>query len=446
MIKYKGHGSIRKMKKGATGVLFVSAALLFGAVNAVTASADEVSTPAPATVATESTAPKAEAPKVDVENPKTDVEEAPKAETPAPKVEAESPKTEESKSKEVAPKEEAPKTEADLSKSYQDLKSLLNENNLRYKEEKAEYDTIQEATEAMDKQVKTAKDLIAKRDQLEKSIADKVKEAEALRMIAYREDEVVYKTVEEAKKATEKQLADLQNDIQLVAKTKKIVEKLRFDLTNAGVTIEPQTEFWKNSGKSKAEFNSEVKDFIKYTNSALKAQREAKQAFEQVIADYRAKGLDITVDGIEGYRYSAVEDEVLDIKIKLDKIYNKKLINDRYNMPTDPSFLKVTVKRPNVDLYEPYLPRLFTVVPKINLEASIQEVSVKHAVSDVTSDVKDVKGDEPAAPQAQELAYSAPAKTLPNTGEKDSVALASAGVVMAVAGLLGLSQKRRQED
>jgi len=149
---------------------------------------------------------------------------------------------------------------------------------------------------------------------------EKVKEAEALRMIAYREDEVVYKTVEEAKKATEKQLADLQNDIQLVAKTKKIVEKLRFDLTNAGVTIEPQTEFWKNSGKSKAEFNSEVKDFIKYTNSALKAQREAKQAFEQVIADYRAKGLDITVDGIEGYRYSAVEDEVLDIKIKLDKI------------------------------------------------------------------------------------------------------------------------------
>ena len=441
MIKYKGHGSIRKMKKGATGVLFVSAALLFGAVNAVTASADEVSTPAPATATTESTAPKAEAPKVDVENPKTDVEEAPKAETPAPKVE--SPKTEESKSKEAAPKEEAPKTEADLSKSYQDLKSLLNENNLRYKEEKAEYDTIQEATEAMDKQVKTAKDLIAKRDQLEKSIADKVKEAEALRMIAYREDEVVYKTVEEAKKATEKQLADLQNDIQLVAKTKKIVEKLRFDLTNAGVTIEPQTEFWKNSGKSKAEFNSEVKDFIKYTNSALKAQREAKQAFEQVIADYRAKGLDITVDGIEGYRYSAVEDEVLDIKIKLDKIYNKKLINDRYNMPTDPSFLKVTVKRPNVDLYEPYLPRLFTVVPKINLEASIQEVSVKHAVSDLTSDVK---GDEPVAPQAQELAYSAPAKTLPNTGEKDSVALASAGVVMAVAGLLGLSQKRRQED
>ena len=64
------------------------------------------------------------------------------------------------------------------------MKSLLNENNLRYKEEKAEYDTIQEATEAMDKQVKTAKDLIAKRDQLEKSIADKVKAAEALRMIA----------------------------------------------------------------------------------------------------------------------------------------------------------------------------------------------------------------------------------------------------------------------
>ena len=134
---------------------------------------------------------------------------------------------------------------------------------------------------------------------------------------------------------------------------------------------------------------------------------------------------------------------MLDIKIKLDKIYNKKLINDRYNMPTDPSFLKVTVKRPNVDLYEPYLPRLFAVVPKINLEASIQEVSVKHAVSDLTSDVK---GDEPVAPQAQELAYSAPAKTLPNTGEKGSVALASAGVVMAVAGLLGLSQKRRQED
>ena len=436
MIKYKGHGSIRKMKKGATGVLFVSAALLFGAVNAVTASADEVSTPAPATVATESTAPKVEEPKVDVESPKTDVEAAPKAETPAPKVEAESPKTEESKSKEVAPKEEAPKTEADLSKSYQDLKSLLNENNLRYKEEKAEYD----------KQVKTAKDLIAKRDQLEKSIADKVKEAEALRMIAYREDEVVYKTVEEAKKATEKQLADLQNDIQLVAETKKIVEKMRSDLTNAGVKTDPQTEFWRNSGKSKAEFEFEIANVVRNVTNGLKAQREAKQAFEQVIADYRAKGLDITVDGTKENHYGAVVGDVLDIKIKLDKIYNKKLINDRYNMPTDPSFLKVTVKRPNVELYEPYLPRLFAVVPKINLEASIQEVSVKHTVSDLTSDVKDVKGDEPAAPQAQELAYSAPAKTLPNTGEKDSVALASAGVVMAVAGLLGLSQKRRQED
>lgn len=446
MIKYKGHGSIRKMKKGATGVLFVSAALLFGAVNAVTASADEVSTPAPATVATESTAPKAEEPKVDVESPKTDVEAAPKAETPAPKVEAESPKTEESKSKEVAPKEEAPKTEADLSKSYQDLKSLLNENNLRYKEEKAEYDTIQEATEAMDKQVKTAKDLIAKRDQLEKSIADKVKGTDKLRMVIYREDEVVYKTVEEAQKATEKQLADLQSDIQFVSEAKKVVEKLRSDLLEAGVTLEPKPVSWREIGTNRLYFTNEVKDFIEYNPKVLKAQREAKQAFEQVIADYRAKGLDITVDGIEGYRYSAVEDEVLKIKENLDKIYNKKLINDRYNMPTDPSFLKVTVKRPNVDVAEPYLPRLVSVVPKINLEASIQEVSVKHAVSDVTSDVKDVKGDEPAAPQAQELAYSAPVKTLPNTGEKDSVALASAGVVMAVAGLLGLSQKRRQED
>lgn len=446
MIKYKGHGSIRKMKKGATGVLFVSAALLFGAVNAVTASADEVSTPAPATVATESTAPKAEEPKVDVESPKTDVEAAPKAETPAPKVEAESPKTEESKSKEATPKEEAPKTEADLSKSYQDLKSLLNENNLRYKEEKAEYDTIQEATEAMDKQVKTAKDLIAKRDQLEKSIADKVKGTDKLRMVIYREDEVVYKTVEEAQKATEKQLADLQSDIQFVSEAKKVVEKLRSDLLEAGVTLEPKPVSWREIGTNRLYFTNEVKDFIEYTPKVLKAQREAKQAFEQVIADYRAKGLDITVDGIEGYRYSAVEDEVLKIKENLDKIYNKKLINDRYNMPTDPSFLKVTVKRPNVDVAEPYLPRLVSVVPKINLEASIQEVSVKHAVSDVTSDVKDVKGDEPAAPQAQELAYSASAKTLPNTGEKDSVALASAGVVMAVAGLLGLSQKRRQED
>lgn len=424
MIKYKGHGSIRKMKKGATGVLFVSAALLFGAVNAVTASADEVSTPAPATVVTESTAPKAEEPKVDVE----------------------SPKTEESKSKEATPKEEAPKTEADLSKSYQDLKSLLNENNLRYKEEKAEYDTIQEATEAMDKQVKTAKDLIAKRDQLEKSIADKVKGTDKLRMVIYREDEVVYKTVEEAQKATEKQLADLQSDIQFVSEAKKVVEKLRSDLLEAGVTLEPKPVSWREIGTNRLYFTNEVKDFIEYTPKVLKAQREAKQAFEQVIADYRAKGLDITVDGIEGYRYSAVEDEVLKIKENLDKIYNKKLINDRYNMPTDPSFLKVTVKRPNVDVAEPYLPRLVSVVPKINLEASIQEVSVKHAVSDVTSDVKDVKGDEPAAPQAQELAYSAPAKTLPNTGEKDSVALASAGVVMAVAGLLGLSQKRRQED
>lgn len=424
MIKYKGHGSIRKMKKGATGVLFVSAALLFGAVNAVTASADEVSTPAPATVVTESTAPKAEEPKVDVE----------------------SPKTEESKSKEATPKEEAPKTEADLSKSYQDLKSLLNENNLRYKEEKAEYDTIQEATEAMDKQVKTAKDLIAKRDQLEKSIADKVKGTDKLRMVIYREDEVVYKTVEEAQKATEKQLADLQSDIQFVSEAKKVVEKLRSDLLEAGVTLEPKPVSWREIGTNRLYFTNEVKDFIEYTPKVLKAQREAKQAFEQVIADYRAKGLDITVDGIEGYRYSAVEDEVLKIKENLDKIYNKKLINDRYNMPTDPSFLKVTVKRPNVDVAEPYLPRLVSVVPKINLEASIQEVSVKHAVSDVTSDVKDAKGDEPAAPQAQELAYSAPAKTLPNTGEKDSVALASAGVVMAVAGLLGLSQKRRQED
>ena len=446
MIKYKGHGSIRKMKKGATGVLFVSAALLFGAVNAVTASADEVSTPAPATVVTESTAPKAEEPKVDVESPKTDVEAAPKAETPAPKVEAESPKTEESKSKEATPKEEAPKTEADLSKSYQDLKSLLNENNLRYKEEKAEYDTIQEATEAMDKQVKTAKDLIAKRDQLEKSIADKVKGTDKLRMVIYREDEVVYKTVEEAQKATEKQLADLQSDIQFVSEANKVVEKRRSDLLEAGVTLEPKPVALREIGTNRLYFTNEVKDFIEYTPKVLKAQREAKQAFEQVIADYRAKGLDITVDGIEGYRYSAVEDEVLKIKENLDKIYNKKLINDRYNMPTDPSFLKVTVKRPNVDVAEPYLPRLVSVVPKINLEASIQEVSVKHAVSDVTSDVKDVKGDEPAAPQAQELAYSASAKTLPNTGEKDSVALASAGVVMAVAGLLGLSQKRRQED
>lgn len=283
-LKEKGHGFIRKNKAGkvVTGIILGSTMFLAGQV----ASADEVKAPTDAKpVATATT-----------ETPKATNTEAPKQEVQAETKEA--------------PKAEEVKDQAGLDKKYSELKDQAKKLDVEVKEDKkVTHKTVADASKDLDEQGKKVEEVAKGRDEANAKLQKAISDAKAVGINVQLGDKVVYDNLAKGEEDTAKQVEELN---ALTAKVKdaqgrlsKAVEMAK----QAGVKFEGV----KNIDPK------EVADAEKTLNEVASQQKAVSAELNKAVADAKAKGVNVTVEGETVVDAKDAQKALADAKAKIAK-------------------------------------------------------------------------------------------------------------------------------
>ena len=292
-MKEQGHGFIRKNKAGkvVSGIILGTTMFLAGQV----ASADEVKAPTDAKpVATATT-----------ETPKATTTEAPKQEVQAETKEA--------------PKTEEVKDQAGLDKKYSDLKEKGKELDVELKEDKkVTHKTVADASKDLDEQGKKVEELAKGRDEANAELQKVVKEAKALGIDVKLDDKVTYDDLDKAKEDIAKQVKELSALVTSVKEGKARLDKAVSTAQSVGVKFEGVKNIDLKEGNLEA-LAKEVADAEKTLNEVASQQKTVSAELNKAIADAKAKGVNVTVEGEMIVEPKDAQKALADAKAKIAK-------------------------------------------------------------------------------------------------------------------------------
>lgn len=292
-MKEQGHGFIRKNKAGkvVSGIILGTTMFLAGQV----ASADEVKAPTDAKpVATATT-----------ETPKATTTEAPKQEVQAETKEA--------------PKTEEVKDQAGLDKKYSDLKEKGKELDVELKEDKkVTHKTVADASKDLDEQGKKVEELAKGRDEANAELQKVVKEAKALGIDVKLDDKVTYDDLDKAKEDIAKQVKELSALVTSVKEGKARLNKAVSTAQSVGVKFEGVKNIDLKEGNLEA-LAKEVADAEKTLNDVASQQKTVSAELNKAIADAKAKGVNVTVEGEVVVDAKDAQKALADAKAKIAK-------------------------------------------------------------------------------------------------------------------------------
>ena len=292
-MKEQGHGFIRKNKAGkvVSGIILGTTMFLAGQV----ASADEVKAPTDAKpVATATT-----------ETPKATTTETPKQEVQAETKEA--------------PKTEEVKDQAGLDKKYSDLKEKGKELDVELTEDKkVTHKTVADASKDLDEQGKKVEELAKGRDEANAELQKVVKEAKALGIDVKLDDKVTYDDLDKAKEDIAKQVKELSALVTSVKEGKARLDKAVTTAQSVGVKFEGVKNIDLKEGNLEA-LAKEVADAEKTLNEVATQQKTVSAELNKAIADAKAKGVNVTVEGEVVVELKDAQKALADAKAKIAK-------------------------------------------------------------------------------------------------------------------------------
>lgn len=292
-MKEQGHGFIRKNKAGkvVSGIILGTTMFLAGQV----ASADEVKAPTDAKpVATATT-----------ETPKATTTEAPKQEVQAETKEA--------------PKTEEVKDQAGLDKKYSELKDQAKKLDVEVKEDKkVTHKTVADASKDLDEQGKKVEELAKGRDEANAELQKVVKEAKALGIDVKLDDKVTYDDLDKAKEDIAKQVKELSALVTSVKEGKARLDKAVSTAQSVGVKFEGVKNIDLKEGNLEA-LAKEVADAEKTLNDVASQQKTVSAELNKAIADAKAKGVNVTVEGEMIVEPKDAQKALADAKAKIAK-------------------------------------------------------------------------------------------------------------------------------
>ena len=292
-MKEQGHGFIRKNKAGkvVSGIILGTTMFLAGQV----ASADEVKAPTDAKpVATATT-----------ETPKATTTEAPKQEVQAETKEA--------------PKTEEVKDQAGLDKKYSDLKEKGKELDVELKEDKkVTHKTVADASKDLDEQGKKVEEVAKGRDEANAELQKVVKEAKALGIDVKLDDKVTYDDLDKAKEDIAKQVKELSALVTSVKEGQARLNKAVSTAQSVGVKFEGVKNIDLKEGNLEA-LAKEVADAEKTLNEVASQQKAVSAELNKAIADAKAKGVNVTVEGEVVVEPKDAQKALADAKAKIAK-------------------------------------------------------------------------------------------------------------------------------
>lgn len=278
MKQVKGHGFIRKNKAGkvVSGIVLGTALFMAGGV----ASADEVKP-------------------TEVKPTETVVAET-KVEEKTDKVETkETPKTEEVKD------------QAGLDKKYSELTEQAKKQDVEVKEgEKVTHDTVESASKDLDEQSKKIDELAKGRDEANAKLQKAIEDAKAVGIKVDLEDKVTYSELAKGEEDIAKQIEELTALTTKVKDAQGRLAKVVADAKQAGVKFE---------GVKSVELK-DVEEAEKAINEIIAQQKSVDAELNKAVADAKAKGVNVTVEGETVVSPKDAEKAIADVKAKIAKV------------------------------------------------------------------------------------------------------------------------------
>jgi putative cross-wall-targeting lipoprotein signal len=299
--KVKGHGFFRKTKAfGLASGIALGAALLVGAN---TVSADEVksgegSTPTTA-VAAETKAPVV----TDTAGTST------VANATAQNQEA------------TAETKEASKTEvkdqAGLDKKYSDLKEQAKKLDVEVKEgKKVTHDTVEKASKDLGEQSKKIEGLAKGRDEANAKLQKAIADAKAVGINVKLDKKVTYDVLAKGEEDVAKQVKELNALTEKIKDAQGRLSKAVETAKQAGVKFEGVKSI---AFKDVEAFSKQIDEAEKALNEAVAQQKAVNAELNKVIADAKAKGVNVSVEGETVVEPKDAQKAIADAKAKVAK-------------------------------------------------------------------------------------------------------------------------------
>ena len=299
--KVKGHGFFRKTKAfGLASGIALGAALLVGAN---TVSADEVksgegSTPTTA-VAAETKAPVV----TDTAGTST------VANATAQNQEATA-ETKEASKAEV-------KDQAGLDKKYSDLKEQAKKLDVEVKEgKKVTHDTVEKASKDLGEQSKKIEGFAKGRDEANAKLQKAIADAKAVGINVKLDKKVTYDVLAKGEEDVAKQVKELNALTEKIKDAQGRLSKAVETAKQAGVKFEGVKSI---AFKDVEAFSKQIDEAEKALNEAVAQQKAVNAELNKVIADAKAKGVNVSVEGETVVEPKDAQKAIADAKAKVAK-------------------------------------------------------------------------------------------------------------------------------
>ena len=189
------------------------------------------------------------------------------------------------------------------------------------------FDTAKEAKEQLEKQAKEVNQLIETLDKEHEKLLNVAKEAQKAGIAVAVTPALKADSVEDATAAISAQIDKLNTLIKSVEENKTLIDSVTNKAKEAGVALEGEIVIDSKVGEE-AKLTEKVSNALTGLEVATKVQKTTKEELAKLIEEARAKGLEISISGEKKILVSKAQEELESVRTKI----NEGLANDTKKM------------------------------------------------------------------------------------------------------------------
>ena len=224
-------------------------------------------------------------------------------------------------------------TKNELNKSFTNLKNLANSVGLVVKDDKVvSFNDAKSAKDFLTNQINELNALVKSLNQENSKLEDAVNTAKIKGIIITKNSNSKVNSITELTNSINQQIIKLQNLIKSVDESKSLINNATTKAKQSGLVLEGDTVVSLNKTEDASKLKEKVQKALKDLEDATKVQLTTKSEFDRLVADARAKGLEVRISGTKKVTVTGASDELEAIKVKINKaLADKNKAQSDYN-------------------------------------------------------------------------------------------------------------------
>lgn len=216
-------------------------------------------------------------------------------------------------------------TKNELNKSFTNLKNLANSVGLVVKDDKiVKFDDATSAKNFLTNQINELNSLVDSLNKENAKLDDAVNVAKTKGISVSKNPNVTVNSTTDLVNSISQQVNKLQNLVKAVDESKTLIDNSTAKAKESGLVLEGDTVVSLNKTEDVSKLKEKVQNAIRDLDEATKVQTSTKSEFDKLVADARAKGLEITISGDKNVSVSGVSTELESIKSNINKALSDK--------------------------------------------------------------------------------------------------------------------------